>query len=146
MVVSTAALDIVMTKPIHLISQTVALVLKVRNQLAKTNPFSYNYINMHVIRVVSPVVEWDLPKAVGLHGAPIHGSCSVTAYPRPAVRVITPHGCDSQKKNVHIGRHTNKVEFTINNATKRCEKIHCFIQTFGEVNTTGLLIIGKHQA
>lgn len=90
---------------------------------------------------ISPVVEWTLPKAVGLHGSPIHGSCSVTAYPRPAVRVITPKGCDSQKKNIHIGRHTNKVEFTIKNATKRCEKIHCFIQTFGELNTTELLII-----
>ena len=92
---------------------------------------------------VSPVVEWNLPKAVGLHGAPIKGSCSVTAYPRPSVMVITPFGCKSQQKSIHIGRHTNKVEFTIHNATKRCEEIHCFIRTFGELNTTELLIVGK---
>ena len=94
---------------------------------------------------VSPVVEWTLPKAVGLHGAPIKGSCTVTAYPRPSVRVITPNGCKNQQKSIYIGRHTNKVEFTINNVTKRCEKIHCFIPSFGALNSTELLIIGKHK-
>ena len=88
-------------------------------------------------------MKWTLPKAVGLYGAPINGSCSVTAYPRPEVTVITSLGCDIWKENIHIGRHTNKVEFTIKNVTKRCEKIHCFIQTFSELNTTELLIIGK---
>ena len=89
------------------------------------------------------MVEWNLPKAVGLHGAPIKGSCTVTAYPRPSVMVITPYGCKSQQKSVHVGKHTNKVEFTINNVTKRCEKIHCFIRTFGKLDTTELLIVGK---
>ena len=94
---------------------------------------------------VSPVVHWDLPKAVGLHSGPINGSCSVTAYPRPHVLVVTPYGCDSQQESIHIGRYTNKVVFTINNATKSCEEIHCYISTFGELNSTELQIIGKCQ-
>ena len=91
------------------------------------------------------MVQWDLPKAVGLHGSPINGSCSVTAYPRPHVLVITPYGCENQQQSIHIGSHTNKVVFTINNATKSCEEIHCYISTFGELNSTELLIIGKCQ-
>ena len=92
---------------------------------------------------VSPVVEWDLPKAVGLYGAPINGSCSVTAYPRPHVIVITPYGCDSQHKSFPIGRYTTKALFTISNVTKNCEQIRCLITTFHELHTTELLIVGK---
>ena len=90
------------------------------------------------------MVEWTLPKAVGLHGAPINGSCSVTAYPRPEVSVITSSKCDIRKENIHIGRYTNKVEFTIKNVTKECETLYCFIETFSKLDTTELLIIGKH--
>ena len=93
---------------------------------------------------VSPVVEWDLPKAVGLYGAPISGSCSVTAYPRPHVMFIIPYGCDSQHKSIHIGRYTTKVLFTISNVTKSCKEIHCYISTFGKLNTKELLIVGKY--
>ena len=95
--------------------------------------------------IVSPVVQWDLPKAVGLYGAPISGSCSVTAYPRPHVLVITPYKCHNQQKIIPIGQYTNKVLFTISNVTKNCEKIYCYIPTFGEIHTTELLIIGKCQ-
>lgn len=95
------------------------------------------------VHTVAPVVQWDLPKAVGLYGSPISGSCSVTAYPRPQVLVITPYGCDSQAKSILIGQYTNKVLFTISNVTKNCEMIYCYILTFGELYTTELLIIGK---
>ena len=103
----------------------------------------HHYACVILHTTVSPVVEWNLPKAVCLHGAPIKGSCTVTAYPRPSVMVITPYGCKSQQKSVHVGRYTNKVEFNINNVTKRCKEIHCFIRTFGELDTTELLIVGK---
>ena len=106
----------------------------------------HHYACVILHATVSPVVEWTLPKAVGLHGAPIKGSCTVTAYPRPSVMVITSYGCKNQQKSIHIGRHTNKVEFSINNATKRCEEIHCFIRTFGELNSTELLIVGKFKS
>ena len=101
------------------------------------------YLRLHVMHIVSPMVEWDLPKAVGLHGAPINGSCTVTAYPRPHVKVITPNGCKSEEESIRIGRYTNKVVFTIHNATKSCEEIYCYISTFGELNSAELLIIGK---
>ena len=90
------------------------------------------------------MVQWDLPKAVGLHGAPISGSCTVTAYPRPQVLVITSTGCQIQKESIPIERHTTKVLFTISNVTKVCEQIHCYIPTFGELDTTKLLIVGKY--
>ena len=93
--------------------------------------------------VVLPEVQWNLPKAVGLYGAPINGSCNVTAYPRPRVMVITPYGCDSQKKSIHIGRYTTEVLFTISNVTKSCKEIYCYILPFGQLNTTELLIVGK---
>ena len=89
------------------------------------------------------MVEWDLPKAVGLYGAPINGSCSVTAYPRPHVLVLTPYGCDSQQKSIHIGRYTTEVLFTISNVTKSCKEIYCYISSFSVSNTTELLIVGK---
>ena len=99
----------------------------------------------YYVYTVSPVVQWELPKAVGLYGGPINGSCSVTAYPRPHVIVITPYGCDIEQESIHIGRHTNKVVFTIYNATKSCEEIYCFIATFSELKSAELLIVGKYQ-
>ena len=145
MVVNTVALSNVMIITLaHLTSklQIAAFILKVRNQL---NLAIYGYLYIYAC-TVSPMVEWDLPKAVGLHGAPIKGSCSVTAYPKPAaVTVITPFGCYSRHNNIHIGKHTIKAEFIIKNVTKECEEIHCFIHTFATLNTTELLIIGKYQ-
>ena len=32
----------------------------------------------YYVYTVSPVVQWDLPKVVGLHGGPINGSCIVS--------------------------------------------------------------------
>lgn len=103
---------------------------------------SYNYV-CFIMHIVKPVIQWDLPKAVGLHGTAITGSCNATAYPRPNVMVIASNGCDyKQERVIPIGRHTNKAVFTIKNVTKSCEKIHCYIPKFYHINSTELLIIG----
>ena len=93
------------------------------------------------------MVQWDLPKAVALHGSPVTGSLSVTGYPRPSVRAIIPSGCDYQQKVVHIGRHTSKAVFTINTVTKNCEQLYGLIwsKTYSVLRTNQLLIIGESE-
>lgn len=92
---------------------------------------------------VLPEIEWDLPKAVGLNGVAVTGSCSVTAYPRPLdAKVMIPFGCDYQQERIHIRKHTTKIVFTIKNITKGCEKIYCFIPRFEHIESRELLIIG----
>lgn len=90
------------------------------------------------------MVQWNLPKAVGLHAGAITGSCSVTAYPRPFVIVQINYECDYKRESVHIEGYTTTVVFTINNVTRKCETIRCYILPFGKVNSTELLIVGKY--
>ena len=91
-----------------------------------------------------PVIQWELPKAVGLNGVAIIGSCSASGYPRPNVRVIIPAGCDYQQNNVHVGNYTNKAVFTMN-VTKHCEQIYCLIlsKSYSFLRAKKLLIVGK---
>ena len=94
--------------------------------------------------LVLPIVQWELPKAVALHGDPITGSCSASGYPRPNVKLIIPTRCDYQQNNVHIGRYTNKAVFTMN-VTKNCEQMYCLItsKTYSLLRTNKLLIVGE---
>ena len=96
------------------------------------------------VPVVLPVIQWELPKAVGLNGVAITGSCSASGYPRPNVKVIIPAGCDYQQNNVHVGNYTNKAVFTMN-VTKHCEQIYCLAssKTYSVLRTEKLLIVGK---
>jgi len=94
---------------------------------------------------VSPEIEWDLPKAVGLNGTAVTGSCSITAYPRPSRATVLIPKCDYQQESIPIGNYTTKVVFTINNITKSCEHIYCYVPTFGHIESRELLIVGEHK-
>ena len=63
-----------------------------------------------------------------------HGSCTFTGNPVPFSDLIYIEDCKYQYKVAFIGQYTIRVNFTINNVTKRC-KIYCYSASHPERRT-----------
>ena len=86
-----------------------------------------------MLYTVPAKILWDVPKAVRQY-EDVHGSCTFTGNPVPSSDLIYIQHCKYHYNVTVIGQYTVRVNFTINNATKRCQ-IYCYSASYPETRT-----------